>query len=43
MADDSKKMNFAEFFTEGHYQTQTEVLEVSTGSKQLGHWYSESR
>ena len=35
MADDSKKMNFAEFFTEGHYQTQTEVLEVSTGSKQL--------
>ena len=35
MADDSKKLNFAEFFTEGHYQTQTEVLEVSTGSKQL--------
>ncbi|NNE25518.1 MAG: alanine dehydrogenase [Saprospiraceae bacterium] len=35
MADNSKKLNFAEFFTEGHYQTQTEVLEVSTGSKQL--------
>ncbi|MBT8189480.1 MAG: alanine dehydrogenase [Bacteroidia bacterium] len=35
MTDFGKKVSFSDFFTEGHYQTQAEVLEVSSGKKKI--------
>ncbi len=35
MADQGKNISFSDFFTEGQYQTQAEVLAVSTGSKEI--------
>ena len=35
MSSEGKKFNFSEFFTEGQYQTQTEVLEVRGQNKSI--------
>lgn len=35
MTDFGKKVSFSDFFTEGQYETQAEVLEVSSGSKKI--------
>jgi len=35
MSDDGKKFSFSEFFTEGQYQTQAEMLAVSEKSKSI--------
>ena len=35
MSTDKRKFSFSEFFTEGQYQTQAEVLEVSEKSKSI--------
>lgn len=35
MSSEGKKFNFSDFFTEGQYQTQAEVLEVSEKSKNM--------
>lgn len=35
MSDEGKKFSFSEFFTEGQYQTQTEVLAVDSHNKKI--------